>query len=130
MNFFNKYPKWSVHFEGNLYAVKVQLWGRAAYKIVLSTFIQDILLTSEIHLIRLYDLIHLMKSCRILELCFYALTDKVQDLLLFRKLGHWHFTFTALHSADKFSNEQQIFGLNSEHFLTNWNTFSKPRQRI
>ena len=36
---------------------------------------------------------------------------KLQDLLLFQKFGCSLFTFTAQHSVDKFSNEQQILGL-------------------
>ena len=31
----------------------------------------------------------------------------------FKNLAVYYLTFTALHSADKFLNEQQIFGLNS-----------------
>ena len=36
---------------------------------------------------------------------------KAQDLPLFQKFGRLLFYISALHSADKLSNEQQIFGL-------------------
>ena len=36
---------------------------------------------------------------------------KVKDLLLFENLAFNYFMLTALHSVDKVSNEQQIFGL-------------------
>ena len=45
------------------------------------------------------------RSCQLRRLC------KAKDLLLFRKFGSKLFTFTVLHSTDKFSNEQNIFGL-------------------
>ena len=38
-----------------------------------------------------------------------AINLKAQDLQLLPKFDVKYFTLTALHSADKFSNEQQIF---------------------